>query len=202
MVIDPISALEKAGGQPIADATMENLIALFKIKGITAVVTAVSDSQFGEMENTPTRVSTVADSWIHLSFANMAGERNRTLTIVKARGTGHSNQMREVLLSADGIDLSDVFSAGGQVLVGTARAQRKERELVERAAQDETAARELERLDREAQTLNRQLDEAKRGLDQLADHRAQLVKRTAVSGRAHDREADLTYSLRHGDTPA
>ena len=202
VVVDPISALEKAGGQEIADTTMENLIVLLKSRGITAVVTAASDSQLGEIENTPTRVSTVADGWIHLSFANLGGERNRTLTIVKARGTGHSNQMRELLLSADGIDLADVFSAGGQVLVGTARAQRRQKEAVDKAAQEESATRELERLDREAQSLNRQLEEARRGLDQLADYRAQLLKRTAVSGRAHDRETDLTYSLRHGDSPA
>ena len=202
VVIDPISALQKAGGQEIADTTMENLIGMFKARGMTAVVTAASESQLGEMENTPTRVSTVADSWIHLSFANLGGERNRTLTIVKARGTGHSNQMREVLLSAKGIDLADVFSAGGRVLVGTARAQRKEKEAVETAARDESAARELERLDREAQSFNRQLDEAQRGLDQLADYRAQLLSRTAASGRAHERETDLTYSLRHGDNPS
>ncbi len=202
VVIDPISALQKAGGQEIADTTMENLIVLFKSLGITAVVTAASDSQLGEMENTPTRVSTVADAWIHLSFANMGGERNRTLTIVKARGTGHSNQMREVLLSADGIDLADVFSAGGKVLVGTARAERKQKESVDKAAQEESATRELERLDREAQSLSRQLEEAQRGLDQLADYREQVLKRTAVSGRAHDRETDLIHSLRHGDDPA
>jgi circadian clock protein KaiC len=202
VVIDPISALEKAGGREIADAIMERLVVMFKGRGITSMFTAVADSQLGELENTPTRVSTIADAWIHLSFANRGGERNRTLTIVKARGTGHSNQMREVILSANGFDLADVSSSGGHVLVGTARAQREQQDSVERALEHESSTRELERLDREAQALTRQLQDAQRGLDQLIEHRAQVVRRTAVSGRAHDRGTDLTHALRHGDTPS
>jgi circadian clock protein KaiC len=199
VVIDPVSALEKAGGRDVADAIMERLVVLFKSRGITSIITAVADPKLGELENTPTRISTIADAWIHLSYANRGGERNRTLTIVKARGTDHSNQMREVILSPTGFDLADVFSSGGQVLVGTARAQREQQELVDRALRDESSARELERLDREAQTLNRQLQEAQRGLAQLFEHREQVVRRTATSGRAQDRETNLTHALRHGD---
>ena len=50
------------------------------------------------------------------------GERNRALTIVKCRGTRHSNQVRELILSDQGIALADVYSSGGEVLMGTLRA--------------------------------------------------------------------------------
>ena len=36
------------------------------------------------------------------------GERTRRLAIVKARGTGHSNQVREFVMSGNGIELVDV----------------------------------------------------------------------------------------------
>ena len=49
------------------------------------------------------------------------GERNRALTIVKSRGTGHSNQVRELTLSNEGVGLTDVFVAQGKVLMGVAR---------------------------------------------------------------------------------
>jgi circadian clock protein KaiC len=199
VVIDPVSALEKAGGRDIADATMERLVALFKERGITAIFTAISESTDSEVENTTTRVSTIADTWIHLSFSNRGGERNRTLTIVKSRGTGHSNQMREVLLSGSGIDLADVYSSGGHVLVGTARAQSEQQAEVERAAREESDLRELERMDRDQQDLMRQLEQAHRGLDQLIELRKQLLRRSAVSGRAHSEETDLIHTLRHGD---
>jgi hypothetical protein len=64
------------------------------------------------------------------------GERNRTLTVVKARGTTHSNQMREVLLSNEGVALAAVYSSGGNVLLGTARLRREQEELIE-SEQDE-----------------------------------------------------------------
>jgi circadian clock protein KaiC len=72
-------------------------------------------------ETTATGISTIADTWIHVSYIEQDGERNRALTIVKSRGTGHSNQVRELTLSDDGVSLTDVFVAQGKVLMGVAR---------------------------------------------------------------------------------
>jgi circadian clock protein KaiC len=70
-------------------------------------------------------VSTVADTWIHISYAVLGGERNRALTIIKSRGTEHSNQVRELVLNSDGITLADVYRSEGEVLMGTARWQKE-----------------------------------------------------------------------------
>jgi circadian clock protein KaiC len=78
VVIDPIFALRKSGSVEVADAVTEGLALLFKSRGITAVLTAVSSTSQGEGESTATRVSKVADTWIHLSFAAHRGEPNRT----------------------------------------------------------------------------------------------------------------------------
>jgi circadian clock protein KaiC len=199
VVIDPVSALDKAGGQEIADAIRERLVVLFKSRGITAIFTAIADGAFGEAELSRTRVSTVADTWIHLGFANRGGERNRTLAVLKSRGTGHSNQIRELLLSANGIDLADVYTSDGDVLTGTARAQKEQQNVAQREAAEEIFAGALDTLDREGQNLARSLQEAQRGLDQLAEHRADLVKRAAASGLARARDADAIHSLRRGD---
>ena len=68
---------------------------------------------------------------MHLSYMAAAGERNRALTIVKSRGTGHSNQVRELVLSSQGLSLVDVYMAGGAVLMGTMRRQKEEQERAE-----------------------------------------------------------------------
>ena len=95
-------------------------------------------------EATATGISTIADTWIHLSYVVQDGERNRALTIVKSRGTGHSNQVRELTLSNDGVTLTDVFVAQGKVLMGVARWEWEQEEL---AAQERTkVAAELKRL--------------------------------------------------------
>ena len=77
------------------------------------------------------QISTIADTWIHLTKISQAGERNRALSIVKSRGMKHSNQVRELILSDQGIALADVYTAGGDVLMGTARWQKEAAEQAE-----------------------------------------------------------------------
>jgi circadian clock protein KaiC len=199
VVIDPISALDKAGGQGIAEIVTERLVVMLKSRGISTLFTAVSETQSGELESTPLRISTVADTWINLSFANRGGERNRTLTIVKARGTGHSNQMREVVLSRDGIDLADVYAFGGEVLLGTARVQKEQQVILDRAAEAEGVTRQLEVLDREGAEFGRRMREVEIGLEQIALRRSELLEHARESGGEQARETAMIHNLRRGD---
>jgi circadian clock protein KaiC len=120
LVIDPLSALStKVAHLASADAAQQFLDYL-KCEGITVMSTSLMDGLSTD-EATATGISTIADTWIHLSYIVQDGERNRALTIVKSRGTGHSNQVRELTLSDAGVTLTDVFVAQGKVLMGVAR---------------------------------------------------------------------------------
>jgi circadian clock protein KaiC len=121
LVIDPLSALStKVAHLASADAAQQFLDFL-KGEGITVVNTCLINGLSSEDEATATGAATIADTWIHLSYVVQDGERNRALTIVKSRGTGHSNQVRELTLSDAGVTLTDVFVAQGKVLMGVAR---------------------------------------------------------------------------------
>ena len=143
LVIDPLSALSaKVAHLASADAAQQFLDYL-KGEGITVVNTSLMDG-LNTDEATTTGISTIADTWIHVSYVVQDGERNRALTIVKSRGTGHSNQVRELTLSSEGVSITDVFVAQGKVLMGVAR---WEWEQGERAAKKRTqVASELKRL--------------------------------------------------------
>jgi circadian clock protein KaiC len=91
-----------------------------KRDGVTVVNTSMMEGVSTD-EATTAGISTVADTWIHLSYVVRDGERNRALTIVESRGGGHSHQVRELTLSDEGVDLSDVVVAQGKVLMGVAR---------------------------------------------------------------------------------
>jgi circadian clock protein KaiC len=120
LVIDPLSALStKVAHLASADAAQQFLDYL-KAEGITVVNTSLLDGPTTD-EATATGISTLADTWIHVSYVVNDGERNRALTIVKSRGTGHSNQVRELTLSDRGVSLTDVFVAQGKALMGVAR---------------------------------------------------------------------------------
>jgi circadian clock protein KaiC len=130
MVIDPLTAIGKSGALGAARTVANRLIYRVKDQDITLMVTALSEIQGPGAEATDLQISTIADTWIHLSYLVRSGERNRALTIVKSRGTSHSNQVRELILSGTGPSLSDVYTAGGEVLMGTLR---WEKEAEERA---------------------------------------------------------------------
>jgi len=120
LVIDPLSALSsKVEHLASADAA-QHFLDFLKGEGITVVNTSLEDGLSADVA-TATGISTIADTWIHVSYIEQDGERNRALTIVKSRGTGHSNQVRELTLSDDGVSLTDVFVAQGKVLMGVAR---------------------------------------------------------------------------------
>ena len=66
----------------------------------------------------------LAGAWIHLNYLVQAGERNQSRSIIKSRGTVHSNQVSELILSDAGVTLTDTYTAGGEVLMGTQRVSR------------------------------------------------------------------------------
>ena len=147
MVVDPLSAIAKAGGLVAARAVASRLIYLVKDAGITVFITAINEGDDPATEATDLQVSTIADTWIHLSYLIRSGERNRALTIIKSRGSAHSNQVRELILGARGPVLADVYTAGGEVLMGTLRWEKEDEErgkTLQRRAAFEHKRRELQ----------------------------------------------------------
>lgn len=151
VVIDPASALSKSGNEEFAHSVAERLVDWAKTDGITLLCTSLLSEAGPHLEGTPIQISTIADTWIHLSYLVHAGERNRALSIVKSRGTMHSNQVRELLLSDRGVTLADAYTAGGDVLMGTLRWE-KERAVASARLETEAALRR--------QKLSLELEEA------------------------------------------
>lgn len=146
MVIDPLSALAKIGGLDTARAVASRLVYMVKDYKVTVVITSLIEGDDAQAEATELQISTIADTWIHLSYLVHSGERNRALTIVKSRGTWHSNQVRELVLTEAGPRLTDVYSVGGEMLMGTLRLEKEAEEQArnkQRRADFEQKQREL-----------------------------------------------------------
>jgi circadian clock protein KaiC len=201
MVIDPLTAIAKAGTVGAARTVANRLIYMVKDRGITLLVTALSETDDPRGEATDLQVSTIADTWIHLSYLVHGGERNRALTIVKSRGTWHSNQVRELVLSKFGVTLADVYCAGGEVLMGTLR---WEKEAEESAKQLRHRA-DIDRKRRELQIADAatraQIKNLQRELERQAAELATDLKENEVSNfSSSEREAELR-KMRNADAP-
>lgn len=172
LVIDPVSAMAKAGGRMPALAMAKELLRTSKAEGITLLLTSLMEVGDPLKENTEIQVSSIADTWIHVSFLPQSGERNRALTIVKSRGTGHSHQVRELILTDQGVTLQDVYTSKGEVLMGTMRWQKEQEEAFEKEiSQAELNSRHVQLQLAEAKDLAL-IETAK---CQLEAHRAELV---------------------------
>jgi len=206
MVIDPLTAIAKAGGLSAARTVANRLIYMVKDAGISLMVTALSESDDPRAESTDLQISTVADTWIHLSYLVRSGERNRALTIIKSRGTAHSNQVRELVLSKSGPTLTDVYSAGGEVLMGTLRWEKEAEEnsrMIRQRAEFEQKRRELEFAEAKtsAQVKAMQLD-LQRQREALALYSGENEVRTVSSSERENelrrrRRADPTDLIVH-----
>jgi circadian clock protein KaiC len=115
VVVDPVSAILKAGGPVPGLSVARRLIYQAKEEGITLLCTSLLPRSEPAHEGAPLKIWTLADTWIHLSYEVKQRERTRAITIVKSRGTGHSNEVRELVLSDEGVGVRDVHAPGGEV---------------------------------------------------------------------------------------
>ena len=194
LVIDPVSALLKATASEEACMVTEHLMDLVRRRGITTVLTSLTGLQDPEGEATRGQVSTIADSWMVLDYNVRAGERNRSLSIIKSRGSAHSNQQRELLLSDAGVDLADVYELGTGVVMGTARvameneaALKERRRKLERQQHRLELERRMELAEQERRRLEAELKlEAQESAD--AELMAQVYRREIIERRDPDSE--------------
>lgn len=198
LVVDPLSALSTKLAHVASADACQQFLDFLKSDGITVVNTSLMDGLTTD-EATATGISTIADTWIHLSYVVQDGERNRALTIVKSRGTGHSNQVRELTLSDAGVALTDVFVAQGKVLMGVAR---WEWEQGERAAKKGAlVASDLKRLQLElAQAeAGARLQVVKTEMEARSAEIAVLAQATGSASKLLVTDRAVLRKMRHAD---
>jgi circadian clock protein KaiC len=107
VVFDPITSLESVGSGPAIRATLTRLIDAMKARHVTALFTSLTDT-VEYAESTDIGVSSLMDTWIVVRNVETGGRRARGLYVLKSRGMAHSSDIRELVLSDDGVDLLDL----------------------------------------------------------------------------------------------
>src|SRR6267154_1179356 len=130
VIIDPLTSL-MVGNINQTHSMLMRLIDFLKTRGITGFFTALTSGRNKEIEETDVGISSLIDTWIFARDVELNGERNRCIHVLKSRGMANSNQVREFLMSKDGIRLLPVYVGGGAVLTGSARLSQEARERAE-----------------------------------------------------------------------
>lgn len=179
VVIDSITAIADGGRGVLSSDAAMTIVEMLQAQGITSVVTALSQES-GVEPVTLVGISAFSDNWVHLSNRVFGGERNRALSIIKARGTHQSNQVRELIFQSDGPDLAEVYVSGGDVLMGTARMERESAETQRERARHEASIAEVLSIEEEIEAMHAD----------IARLNAGIVRRSAQLKVAVGRESD------------
>jgi circadian clock protein KaiC len=203
LVIDPISALGKTAAPDEAQAFAERTMRMAKAQGLTCVVTSLLSVGPEDAEATRSAVSTIADTWIALSYHIDRGERNRALSIVKSRGTAHSSQVRELLLGGEaGLELAEVYQMGGEVLMGTARLAHEDELAAEESVEQARYERRARQLQEEAESARAQLSQLQAQIDRVEAERQALEADEAQRRHQAQRQRERIAASRGGGKTA
>ncbi|MEG4172700.1 MULTISPECIES: circadian clock protein KaiC [unclassified Microcoleus] len=129
IIIDPMSNLVLSGSLMQTKNFFMRLIDYLKSKQITVFMTNLTAGDADhDHEQTEVGVSSLMDTWLELQTLKVNGERNRILYALKSRGMKHSNQVREFIITNQGVKLVEVYLGDGKVLTGTERVNQEIKE--------------------------------------------------------------------------
>lgn len=120
VILDPITNLVTVGDPSQVKSILIRLMDFLQKEQITVMFTALTFPHFMQ-SRADEDVASLVDTWLSVQDIEFNGERNRALYIMKSRGMKNSNQVREFLITDNGIEIVEVTLGPNGVLVGSAR---------------------------------------------------------------------------------
>lgn len=152
IVLDPISNLIAVGTASEVKSLLTRLIDFLQEANVTVMFTALAFNEI-TTEQTDESISSLVDAWLLVRDIESNGERNRGMYVMKSRGMKHSNQVREFMISDDGLKLVDVFLGPEGVLTGSAREAQQLLEKTSIVLRDHAVSRKDREIERKRLVL-------------------------------------------------
>lgn len=168
IVLDPISNLITVGSTSEVKSLLTRLIDFLQSHQITVMFTALALND-NKTEQTDEGVSSLVDVWILVRDIESNGERNRGLYVMKSRGMKHSNQVREFVITDEGLKLVEVFLGPEGVLTGSARETQQLLEKTSLAIRDHALSRKDREIERKRLVLESKISSLKEEFESLQE---------------------------------
>jgi circadian clock protein KaiC len=188
VIIDPFSSLR--GDRADLQAMLLRMVDLVKARGITALMTSLVTAE-DRVNNTDQGISSLMDTWLSLTNMEFNGERNRGLYVLKSRGMKHSNQIREFILTDEGIRLMKAYVGPAGVLTGSARLAQEAAENWDARQHEQDLGRKRREIANRGRAIERQIADLQAMLEGENEELSRLVEQEAAreQGWAADRRA-------------
>ncbi|MEA2494787.1 MAG: circadian clock protein KaiC [Thermoleophilaceae bacterium] len=183
VVMDPVSDLLRSGSEADVAAMLTRQIDFLKARGVTSMLTSLQAE--GAAARADVQIASLVDTWIQVRSMEGNGEHNRIVYVLKARGMANSNQIREFLITGQGIELADVYVGADGVLTGSARQAQEAKERSATTAREEDLEQRGVELDRRRESVEAQVAALWRDFEAEADIVGRLLSHGSV--RVEDR---------------
>jgi len=200
VIVDPLSSLTGAGIVGDVHAMVLRLVDVLKFKQVTALFTNLTHGS-EEPAKTDIAISSLMDTWLLLYNKETNGEHNRQLYLLKSRGMAHSNQVREFLLTCDGIKLRDVYIGPNGVLTGSARLAQEAKERADRIAREEDNDRRRREFERKRRRIAAQIEMLEADLECEEQEAALSSSEADTRARRHAEDRDAMATSRRARGP-
>lgn len=149
IVIDPITSLLDLGDYNQVKSLLVRFVAHIKQRNMTILLNELlrDIDDFKSVVG----VSSMVDTWIKLRQIESNGELNRAIHIIKSRGNKTSNQVKEFVISDDGINIEDPYTGKGFIAFGS---DKKQRLLID-AQRAKLLVSQLSELDEQIAAINK-----------------------------------------------
>jgi len=147
VIMDPINTFILGDKEDEVKTMLMRIVDFLKGNQITALFTSLTSTE-SALESSDVGISSLIDTWLLMRDIELNGERNRGMYVLKSRGMANSNQIREFILTDNGVKLREVYIGASGVLTGSARVAQEALEnagLLRRKQDIERRKRELER---------------------------------------------------------
>ena len=168
VILDPITNLVTVGSVSEVKAMLIRLIDFLQAEQITVMFTALALNTIIS-EQTDEGVSSLVDAWLLVRDIESNGERNRGLYIMKSRGMKHSNQVREFVITDEGLDLVDVYLGTEGVLIGSAREAQQLNEVTSDVLRKHALTRKDVEITRKRKVLEAKIASLQEEFDSVQD---------------------------------
>jgi circadian clock protein KaiC len=121
VAVDSLSALERVFSLRSFREFVISLTSSLKEKRMAGLFTSTTPSLLGGGSVTEKHISTLTDSIILLRYVEVMGQMQRSINVLKMRGSSHDNRLRQYEIDGHGMHIGDPFTTVTGILSGAPR---------------------------------------------------------------------------------
>jgi len=197
VVIDPITNFISIGTLGEVKNMLVRLIDFLQNEQITVLFTALALNDIAN-DQADESISSLVDTWLQIKDIEANGERNRGMYVMKSRGMKHSNQVREFVISDNGLELIDVYVGPDGILTGSAREAQMVQEETGAAIHNYALSRKDREIMRKRQVLESKIASLNSEFESVEEELNKVYEEEELRKQILNKNRETIQTIRRG----